>query len=112
MILGIDYGQKWCGVATSEGSLAEPLTTIPTNRIFEEVERLKPEKIIVGISEKNMAKKTQVFVDKLRVWIKISIETVDETLTSFEAAKIKVKNKQKEHAIAAALILQRYLDNM
>lgn len=112
MILGIDYGEKWCGLATSEGSLAEPLITIPTNKIFEEVERLKPEKIVVGVSEKNMAKKTLVFVGKLQEWVKVPVETIDETLTSVEAANIKTKNKQKQHAVAAALILQRYLGIM
>ncbi|MBI3888142.1 pre-16S rRNA-processing nuclease YqgF [Candidatus Microgenomates bacterium] len=112
MILGIDYGEKWCGLATSEGSLAEPLNTVNLANIFEEVERLKPEKIVVGISEKNMAKKTLVFVEKLKVWTKVPVETIDETLTSVEASNIKSKDKQKQHAIAAALILQRYLDSM
>lgn len=112
MILGIDYGEKWCGLATSDGSLAQPLKSVNISNIFEEVEKLKPEKIVVGLSEKNMAKKTLVFVNKLKVWVKVPIETIDETLTSIEAEKIKPKDKQKQHAIAAALILQRYLDNM
>lgn len=111
MILGIDYGQSWCGLATSEGSLAEPLKVVATKNIFEEVERLSPQKIVVGVSEKNMAKKTLVFVGKLRAWTRVPIETVDETLTSLEAAKIK-RDKEKQHAVAAALILQRYLDNI
>ena len=112
MILGIDYGLKNCWLATSEGNLAEPLKTVPTKNIFEEAERLKPEKIVAGISEKNMAKKTLVFVQKLHQWTKCPVETIDETLTSVEARKIKVKDKQKQHAVAAALILQRYLDSM
>ena len=111
MILGIDYGEKWCGVAESEGSLARPLKVVPTKNIFAEIEKLKPEKIVVGISENAMAKKTLVFVHKLKAWIKAPVETVDETLTSIEAQKIK-KNKRDQHAVAAALILNRYLDNM
>ncbi len=112
MLLGIDYGEKWCGLATSEGSLGEPLKVVETNKIFAEVERLAPEKIVVGISEKNMAKKTLTFVNKLRAWVKVPVETVDETLTSVEAQNLKPKDKQKQHAIAAALILQRYLGNI
>jgi len=112
MIIGIDYGEKWCGLAQSQGSLSEPLKTVPTKNIFEEVERLKPEKIVVGLSEKNMAKKTLVFVEKLHQWVQFSVETVDETLTSLEAEKIRGRDRQKQHAIAAALILQRFLDNM
>jgi RNase H-fold protein (predicted Holliday junction resolvase) len=53
-----------------------------------------------------------VFVQKLHQWTKCPVETIDETLTSVEARKIKVKDKQKQHAVAAALILQRYLDSM
>ena len=112
MILGIDYGEKWCGIATSDGSLSEPLKSVSTKQIFAEIEKLKPEKIVVGISEKNMAKKTLVFVNKVKAWVKVPVETVDETLTSLEAQKIKSKDKLKQHAIAAALILQRYLDNI
>ncbi len=111
MILGIDYGEQWCGLATSEGQLAQPLKTVPTKKIFEETERLAPEKIIVGVSEKNMAKKTLTFVEKLQTWVKVPVETVDETLTSVEAQALK-KNKKEQHAVSAALILQRYLDNM
>lgn len=111
MILGIDYGENWCGLAVSEGQLAQPLKTVPTKKVFEEVERLAPEKIVVGISEKNMAKKTLTFVEKLQTWVKVPVETVDETLTSLEAKAIK-KDKKEQHSISAALILQRYLDNM
>ena len=98
-------------MATSDGSLAAPLKTVPTKRIYEEAERLRPEKVVVGISESKMARKTLVFVKKLQIWLKVPIETIDETLTSYEAGKIK-KNKSEQHAVAAALILQRYLDTL
>jgi len=112
MILGIDYGESWCGLATSEGSLAQPLKTVPAKTVFAEVEKLKPEKVVVGISEKNMAKKTLVFAGKLQEWVKVPVITVDETLTSVEALNIQKKDKQKQHQVAAALILNRYLDNI
>lgn len=110
MILGIDYGDKWCGLATSEGNLAEPLKVVSLANIYSELEKLKPEKIVVGISEGVMAIKTLKFAQKLKE--RYLVDTVDETLTSIEAEKIKVKDKKKQHAIAAALILQRYLDNI
>ncbi len=111
MILGIDYGLHWCGLATSAGSLAQPLKVVETARIFEEVEKLRPELVVVGMSESHMAKMTLKFVDKLRAWVTVPVETVDETLTSVEAEKLK-KDKKEQHKIAAALILQRYLDNI
>jgi putative holliday junction resolvase len=111
MLLGIDYGERWCGLAISSGSLAEPLKSVPTQTLFEEVERLAPDRIVVGVSEGTMAKKTLKFVERLKAWVKVPVETVDETLTSLEAEKIK-KKKLDQHAVAAALILQRFLDNI
>lgn len=107
MILGIDYGEKWCGVAQSEGSLAAPLKTVLTKNILAEIKKLNPEKIVVGISENKMADQTRRFIKSLPGLV----ETVDETLTSYEAQKIK-KKRADQHAVAAALILNRYLDNM
>lgn len=98
-------------MATSEGSLAAPLKAVPTKKIFSEVEAMKPEKIVVGISEGAMAKKTLVFAEKLRDWTRAPVETIDETLTSWQAGKIK-KKKVDQHAVAAALILNRFLGNM
>lgn len=112
MILGIDYGDKWCGLATSEGSLASPLRSVALSRIIPEIKNLKPDLIVVGVSENKMAEKTLQFVEKLKKQLRIPVETVDETLTSLEAEKIKSRDKEKQHAIAAALILQRYLDNI
>lgn len=111
MIIAVDYGESWCGLAVSEGSLAEPLKTVPTKNVFEEVDRLKPGKVVVGISEGKMARKTLIFVEKLRERVGVPVETVDETLTSHQAEKIK-KNKADQHAVAAALILDRFLDNI
>jgi len=62
-ILGIDYGRKKLGLAISEGPLAEPLRIlryqeikILSERIRKIVEALRIEKIVVGISEGEMAK--------------------------------------------------------
>lgn len=110
MILGIDYGDKWCGLAVSEGSLASPLKSVALENIFDEIAKLQPEKVVVGVSEGRMAQRTLKFVERLKE--KFPVETVDETLTSLEAEKIRSKDKLKQHSIAAALILQRYLDNI
>lgn len=112
MILGIDYGLNHCGLAISEGSLAEPWKTVATKGILQEIKKIKPERIVVGISERVMAKRTLRFAERLRVEVGCVVEVVDETLTSWEAAKISGRDKQKHHAVAAALILQRYLDTI
>jgi RNase H-fold protein (predicted Holliday junction resolvase) len=99
MIIAIDYGLKKCGLAVSyEGKLAEPLKIIKTANLKKEIERLKPDKIIVGDSK---------FAKDIENMLGCKVEFVDESLSTVEAQGI---SKKPDDAIAAAIILQRYLD--
>lgn len=99
MIIAIDYGLAKCGLAVSwEGKLAEPLKIVKTEKLKEEIKRLKPDKIVVGDSK---------FAKDIENVLGCKVEFVDETLTTIEAQKI---SKKPDDAIAAAIILQRYLD--
>ncbi len=109
LFIGIDYGRKWCGLARSEGELADPLMAVPTGKVVETVKKLQPDLVVVGVSESLMARESLGFAKKLAKMLSLPVTTVDETLTSFEAEEIS-RDKKKQHAIAAALILQRYLD--
>ncbi|MFH0863967.1 MAG: Holliday junction resolvase RuvX [Candidatus Gottesmanbacteria bacterium] len=120
--LGIDYGNAKIGLAMSEGKLAEPIGSIKTlnskSQITNICERDVIEKIVIGISEGKMAMQIKKFGDELETVINIPIEYWDETLSSIqarekmiEAGKPQMKKKTDEHSIAAALILQDYLDN-
>jgi putative Holliday junction resolvase len=121
-ILGIDYGEKNIGLAISEGEIASPLGAID-NKIWESgireiCQRETVDKIVIGISEGKMAEKTRQFGEELRKITGLPVEYWEETLTSkeavkkmIEAGKPKMKKKLAEHAIAAALILQDYLDS-
>lgn len=122
-ILGIDYGEAKIGLATSEGEIAEPLGMIEIRNwelgIGNICRKEKVEKIVVGISEGKMAEKTREFGERLREITGLLVEFWEETLTSkeavkkmIEAGKARRRRKTDEHAVAACLILQDYLDNL
>ena len=123
-ILGIDYGTKNIGLSFSQGYLAEPLKTIKTSvpavillEIKKIIKRKKIQKIIIGLPEGSIEEKVKEFSQMLKNISKVPVILWDETLSSFEAKKKMSqlgkhwrKRKQKEHEVAACLILQEYLD--
>jgi putative Holliday junction resolvase len=123
-LVGVDYGEAKTGIAISDGKLAEPLVVIKENRSKELVKKIKKivedkkvEKIIIGISEGEMAKKQRNFGLLLSKEIGVPVEFEDETLTTEDAKKLSIeagikrsKRRSLEDAYAAALILQKWLD--
>lgn len=121
-ILAIDYGTVRVGLAKSVLSLAQPLEIIGNNeklipKIVALCEELGVSRIVVGISENVMAKKTQAFVQELEKAVTVPIEFWDETLSSQtvhqkarEMGWSKGKQKQAIDHLAAAEILQDWLD--
>lgn len=124
-ILAFDYGLKKVGVAISIGILAEPFAVLrekSERELFEKAAELvlfeKPDKIIVGISEREIAHFSKTFGDSLALVTKVPIEFVDETLSTFDAQQLAIaagmrrkKRHDLEDAFSAAVILQRYLDS-
>jgi len=118
-ILAVDYGEVKIGLAISEGEIASPFQIVKSKKqIVNICQEQGIDKIIVGISEGKMAEKTRKFGEELRKITGLSVEYWEETLTSkeavkrmIEAGKGKRKRKLAEHAVAACLILQDYLDH-
>ncbi|HTK03446.1 MAG TPA: RuvX/YqgF family protein [Alphaproteobacteria bacterium] len=111
-ILGIDYGRAKVGLAIGEGSLAEPWKVVKPSEVKKILEEENFEKIIVGVSEGEMAKESKEFAKKL------GAETFDETLSSQDAQRLSIesgmnrkKRKNMEDAFAASVMLQNYLDS-
>lgn len=123
-ILAIDYGTKRVGVALSHGSLAEPLAILSqTPQLMTQLSKILTdegiEKIVVGVSENEMAVKTKAFVSELKTWVSIPIELVDETLSSHtvatnlkEAGASLATRQRPIDDRAAAVFLQEYLDGV
>jgi len=123
-ILGIDYGRSKMGLAFADGSLAEPLkviryvdTRIVAEQIKKIIEEAGIEKVVVGVSEGEMAKESENFSKNFGKMLKIPVETADETLSTQEAQLLskeagihQKKRHQMEDAYAATIMLQNYLD--
>jgi putative Holliday junction resolvase len=124
-ILGIDYGRSKIGLALAEGTLAEPMKVIRYKdiRILGEqikqiIKKEKIEKIIVGVSEGEMAVETKQFANTIQPFIKSTIQLFDETLSSQDAQRMsreagvsQKKRHEMEDAYAASIMLQNYLDS-
>ena len=119
-ILAIDYGKKWVGLAISddERKLAFPYKTLENNKdifpsLINIVKKENIRKIIIGLPlNKKMEKTPQTIEVKnwaglLKSKIKIPIDFENEIFTSKAADKLGAKN---QHAAAAAIFLQSYLD--
>lgn len=116
--LGLDYGSRHLGVAISVGALAEPLDTInaakPLPRLIDLIAEYQPDALVIGLPDGSQKQPAEQFIASLKK-LGLPVHVVDETLSSHDARqallhKSQIKRKSKEHAVAAALILQSYLD--
>lgn len=121
-IVGIDFGLRKVGLAIAEGKLAEPLMVIKyssQNQLIEKIKRIIEERgidrVVVGVSEGEMAERAREFGEELKEFVKVDF--YDETLTTHDAIKLSIsaglgrkKRKSLEDAYAASIMLQGYLD--
>ena len=133
MILGVDFGDSRTGYATSDalGFSAHTLETHSEKNVKKVAEhtaelakRLGAEKIVLGLP-KNMngtigerGKKTKTFAKLLRELTGLEVILWDERLTTVSAHNLmnetNTRGKKRKAAvdkIAAAFILQSYLDS-
>ena len=133
-ILALDHGTRRIGVAVSDElkMIATPLEFIPAEPFADFLKRLKEilcekqvELVLVGMP-RNMdgsygpaALKVQAFVAAVKGAITVPIETWDERLTSAQANRVLLQanvrrgqRKQKVDKMAAAILLQSYLDSL
>ena len=130
--MALDIGDKRIGVALSDPSrmLATPLTIIERKNdaaavaaIAKIITEKQVARVIAGMPYApdggvgQQAQKTQDFAEQLRARLKVPLEFRDERLSTAtaqrlirEAATKKSAKKAPDDAIAAAVILQEYLD--
>lgn len=132
-IMGLDLGDKWIGMAVSDetGLIAQTLPrikrhTVPgdTQEVRCAIQEWQATKVVVGLplnmnaSVGAQADKTLRFIESLRAVCAIPVVTWDERLTTKQAERMLIGQdvrRERRRAVidgvAAALILQGYLDH-
>jgi putative Holliday junction resolvase len=128
--LGIDYGTKRVGLALSDplGLTARPLAVVPRSKIVEEVVTLVKEQevgtIVVGLptglggDEGISASEARKLADELATATGVDVVLRDERYTSrmaesalLESGMKRRQRRENVDKVAAAIILQDYLDD-
>ena len=125
-LLAFDYGTKKIGVAIGNTLTrqARPLDILfPVTRVqrFAAIEKLlqdwQPDKVIVGLplatdgQEQYASLRCRRFANQLQGRFGVETVLVDERGSSVEAQQM-LGNNEADDAVAAAIILQRYLDGL
>ncbi|MEA3470423.1 MAG: Holliday junction resolvase RuvX [Thermodesulfobacteriota bacterium] len=131
-ILGLDYGRKRIGVAICDemGVVARSLCAIERKGLEKDMAEIKRlagefnvEKIVIGYpltldgKEGIQCKRVSKFAEMLEERLSLPIVKWDESLSTKEAEDILIeadmcrkKRRKRVDKLAAAIILQRYLD--
>lgn len=131
-LIGIDVGTKWVGLARTDllRMVANPIGTYPPEEAIKKLEKLveteQVEKLVIGWpltpegGEGRAIKMVERFITRLRLVLpEIEIAKMDERYTSKEAVaamvesgvpKMKRRDSDRVNQAAAAIILQKYLD--
>ncbi len=129
-LIGLDVGGRRVGVAVSDelGLIASPLESVDLKRVGMEglrelIERYDPEAIVVGLPtgmsgrEGPQTAEVRAFARELGEAVHRPIRFWDERLTTamaerslIESGRRRRERKEQIDAVAAALILQSYLD--
>jgi putative Holliday junction resolvase len=131
-IMAVDPGSRRVGVAVSDptGTISQPLSTVPAAPAETLVDRLaalareqEAARIVVGLPRRMdggqgpEAKAARALADALGRATGLPVTLVDERLTSVAAERAllaggasRARRRQLSDQVAAALILQSYLD--
>ncbi|HQT81488.1 MAG: Holliday junction resolvase RuvX [Ferrovum sp. 37-45-19] len=133
-LLAFDFGLRYTGVAIGEATLnsTRPLQTIETtgyrerlNQALAITKNWDPVLLVVGLpldkegNEQPLSQECRQFAQQLEQLTGIKTTLIDERYTSLEADLImkergmKVKDRNlMQHAQAAAIILQSYMESL
>jgi len=128
MIICLDYGERWIGVAVTDDedkialrhSTIDQKNELGLERVVNLIKETGAQKVLIGVplslsgEESDQTHLTLAFMEKLRGKIsdKLEVEGVDEMFSSKEAKRLLViegKRDEEEHQEAARLILESYL---
>ena len=133
-VLGVDYGDVRVGLALSDSNkiIARPFKTLINKNskdllinLEEIINQNEIDEIVIGVpynmsgQDTKQTEKVREFIAILKQKFELSINLIDERLTSIEAEgimhKMNIKtgsNKGKIDKIAASIILQEHLDSL
>jgi putative Holliday junction resolvase len=131
-VVGIDLGTRRIGVAVSDGLglTAQPHATLPRFGGVRDLEAIgavvaahAAGTVVLGLpldpegGEGRMARSVRAFADRLRATLSIPVELIDESFSTVEAEEVllaadlsRARRKEVVDKVAAAVILQRWLD--
>ena len=129
-VLGFDFGEKRIGIASGQSITcnSNPVTTLTSKNnkpdwaaIEALIAEWKPDALIVGLpyyldgTKSEMTERAEKFSRQLEGRFQLPVYTHNEALSSFEAeqflhGKKKQHNKQDIDKIAAAIIVQSWLE--
>ncbi|MEM8766418.1 MAG: Holliday junction resolvase RuvX [Pseudomonadota bacterium] len=128
-VLAFDFGLKHIGVAVGQTltRTATPLTTLTARDgkpnwpdVRELVNEWRPERLVVGLplnmddTESEMAERARRFAQQLEKQTGLAVTLADERLTTYasraERRNAGMKSSSGEHAAAAALIAETWLN--
>jgi len=130
--LAIDYGLKRTGLAVCDPAetICSPLAVLDStkgliNKLVEIIKTQNVQGVVIGLplnmddTEGPQAKVVRQFADRLRKTIDIPIHFQDERLSTFAADEklndieiSRAKRKHRRDALAAADILETFLQNL
>jgi len=131
-MLGLDLGERRIGVAISDelGMIASPLTMVPRpGDVEQQIGKLIADygivRIVIGLPvglsgrEGPQAKEIRDYTERIKGAFGVPFEFWDERMTTSIAEKSLIasgtrRDKRKQHidAMAAAVMLQSYLDSL
>jgi putative Holliday junction resolvase len=131
-VVGIDLGSRRIGVAVTDGLglTAQPHATLARrggardlDAIAAVVRDLAAERVVRGLPldpeghEGRAARSARAFAERLRGALSVPVELVDESFSTVEAEQVllaadlsRARRRQVVDRLAAAVILQRWLD--
>lgn len=125
--LGVDFGLSHLGFAISNGDIAEPLkieTNYKTNeelfaKTTQVVKMYEVENVVIGVSDGKIGDFAKQFGEKLQDLAGLNVFYQDEDFSTqkavsqmIESGKSKTERRTMDHNVAAANILQEYLDSI
>ena len=133
-LLGLDFGEKYIGVAVSNGLgiTAQGLGRIERSNPQADLDKIsklinehRVEKLIVGFPKRmdgewgTQAEVVMNFIEELRRALGVEVVPWDERLTTVEAERTMIRGKLRRKKrkkiideLSAVLILQSYLDHL